>query len=38
MYKQNLRKIKIDKEDYLKIAELFIIKDFKKILNKNNFI
>ena len=28
MYKQNLRKTKTDKEDCLKLAELFFIKDF----------
>ena len=30
MYKQNLRKTKTDKEDCLKLAELFFIKDFKE--------
>ena len=29
MYKQNLRKTKTDKEDCLKLAEVFFIKDFK---------
>ena len=30
MYKQNLRKTKTDKEDCLKLAELFFMKDFKE--------
>ena len=32
MYKQNLRKTKTDKEDCLKLAELFFIKDFKQYI------
>lgn len=30
MYKNNLRKTKTDKEDCLKLAELFFVKDFKQ--------
>ena len=33
MYKQNLRKTKTDKEDCLKLAELFFIKDFNLIFS-----
>ena len=37
MYKQNLRKTKTDKEDCLKLAELFFIKDFKKYIEQEQF-
>ena len=37
MYKQNLRKTKTDKEDCLKLAELFFIKDFKEYIVQEQF-
>lgn len=37
MYKQNLRKTKTDKEDCLKLAELFFIKDFKEYIEQEQF-
>lgn len=37
MYKQNLRKTKTDKEDCLKLAELFFIKDFRKFIKDEMF-
>ena len=37
MYKQNLRKTKTDKEDCLKLAELFFIKDFKKYIEPEQY-
>lgn len=37
IYKQNLRKTKTDKEDCLKLAELFFIKDFKKYTEPEQF-
>ena len=37
MYKQNLRKTKTDKEDCLKLAELFFMKDFKEYIEQNQF-
>lgn len=37
MYKQNLRKTKTDKEDCLKLAELFFMKDFKEYIDQDQF-
>ena len=37
MYKQNLRKTKTDKEDCLKLAELFFIKDFKEYIEPEQY-
>ena len=37
MYKQNLRKSKTDKEDCLKLAELFFMKDFKEYIEQDKF-
>ena len=37
MYKDNLRKTKTDKEDCLKLAELFFIKDFKEYVEPEQY-
>ena len=37
MYKQNLRKTKTDKEDCLKLAELFFMKDFRRYIQPEQF-
>lgn len=37
MYKQNLRKTKTDKEDCLKLAELFFIKKFKEYIEPEQY-
>ena len=37
MYKQNLRKTKTDKEDCLKLAELFFIKNFKEYIEPEQY-
>lgn len=37
MYKQNLRKTKTDKEDCLKLVELFFMKDFKEYIEQEQF-